>query len=1114
MLETETIVIDDIHKEYRRGRVRIPVLRGVSLTIRRGEMVALMGASGSGKTTLINLVGGFDRPTSGRYWLDGEELATFPEDSLARLRNRKVGFVFQNFNLLARQTALENVMMPLAYALPAPPAAECRACARALLERVGLGDRLDHEPSQLSGGEQQRVAIARALVNRCELLIADEPTGNLDSSTGEEILELFRRLHEEDGLTILLVTHDPSVASHADRIIRIRDGLICEDAGTDGTEAPEPPRVIGEARPPRETRHRHVRRRRPGLRSLAYTVATALRCLRRNAMRSALTTLGIVIGVAALIAIAEIGQGSARAIRAMLTETGVDNILVQSGAASRNGVSLGRGSIKTLTPEDSEAILRECPTVAGLAPIVYGRGQVVRGNRNWNPRSLYGTTPGFLAVRDWEDLAEGEPFTERDIRDVAMVCLLGRTIARELFGDESPVGLEVDVNGVPLQRPRRPGREGGEHHRRGPGRHRARPVDDGPLSGQRRSRRQNSGRSASSPANPTSPGEFLSRRYPRGQASLYPNTSTIQEMDSPRLERSSNIDTILVRSRSTEEIPAAMRQISELLRERHRIRPGDEDDFAVRDFTEIVRAVQATIGLVTGLLMCVALISLLVGGVGIMNIMLVSVTERYREIGLRHGGRRHARRHPPAVPGRGRRPLPARRRRRHPGGTGGIAPGPDAGRVADGTVAAGGRRIGVRLRHRGDHLRLLPGLEGLTPQPHRGPEVRMKSPLHHVSGSSRIRPKVTGLPRGPLDRQGGEEAGGGVQVAQGPSRRLAGRPGDGQEPRSLPGGKGDIEMIQGHHQPFADRLQESLLAGPAAEEGGELQGPGDRLKRRSFSRREEPFDNVLQFGHRADLLDVDPDTPAAGCRQQGESPRVREVELGWRPLAGALDGRLAVGAVAEDHRLRSGPQVEPEDLAERRPADDEAIPDRTAAEAIGPHHLVGREEPRESANLLDITVEFDPPDVDIARPDLGTSRRLRPRPDVRHPRHHRVTLSNLPDTGPMPEMTSVSSALVSREHTMQGRAGKDGYDRPLRERPATTTPKLGSTVALAWWSRGILRVTSRTQAHHPRRRATALMSPAHPDTLHPSFETASRVRSLTPTRNVSARQRRQTWPNS
>ncbi len=225
----ETILLDEIRKEYRRGRVRIPVLRGVSLAIGRGEMVALMGASGSGKTTLVNLIGGLDRPTSGRYWLDGVEVDRLPEESRALLRNRKVGFVFQNFNLLARQSALENVMMPLSYASPGLPARESRERARALLERVGLGDRLDHEPSQLSGGEQQRVAIARALVNRCELLIADEPTGNLDTQTGEEILDLFRRLNREDRLTILLVTHDPNVAAHADRLVRIRDGLVVED---------------------------------------------------------------------------------------------------------------------------------------------------------------------------------------------------------------------------------------------------------------------------------------------------------------------------------------------------------------------------------------------------------------------------------------------------------------------------------------------------------------------------------------------------------------------------------------------------------------------------------------------------------------------------------------------------------------------------------------------------------------------------------------------------------------------------------------------------------------------------------------------------------------------
>ncbi len=351
-------------------------------------------------------------------------------------------------------------------------------------------------------------------------------------------------------------------------------------------------------------------------------------------MRSALTTLGIVIGVAALIAIAEIGQGSARAIRAMLTETGVDNILVQSGAASRNGVSLGRGSNKTLRPEDAEAILRECPSVANLAPIVYGRGQAVHGNRNWNPMYLYGTTPGFLRVRDWQEMAEGEPFTDRDIRDVALVCLLGRTVARELFGDESPVGQEVDVNGVPLRVLGVLAAKGaniiGEDQ------------DDILLAPWTTVRYRVSGGASRLAAQAAEdvPSlamlvDSLARRYPRGSTSLYPASSPVREAATPKLERSSSVDSILVRSRSTAEIPAAMGQIRDLLRERHGIGPGDEDDFAVRDFTEVLRAVQATIRVVTGLLVCVALISLVVGGVGIMNIMLVSVTERYREIGLR-----------------------------------------------------------------------------------------------------------------------------------------------------------------------------------------------------------------------------------------------------------------------------------------------------------------------------------------------------------------------------------------------------------------------------------------------------------------------------------------------
>jgi len=227
------IRLEDIAKSYRLGDAHVPVLRGVSLAIARGEFVALMGPSGSGKSTLMNLLGCLDRPTSGRYWLDGEEISRASADRRAVIRGRRLGFVFQNFNLLARTSALQNVLMPLDYALERPSPRQARDRAVQLLTRVGLGQRLDHEPAQMSGGQQQRVAIARALINAPPVLLADEPTGNLDSRTSREVLELFREINAEQGITIILVTHDAGVARHADRAIRVHDGLVVEGAFAD-----------------------------------------------------------------------------------------------------------------------------------------------------------------------------------------------------------------------------------------------------------------------------------------------------------------------------------------------------------------------------------------------------------------------------------------------------------------------------------------------------------------------------------------------------------------------------------------------------------------------------------------------------------------------------------------------------------------------------------------------------------------------------------------------------------------------------------------------------------------------------------------------------------------
>lgn len=223
------IELKNIYKTYRIGDIQVPVLTGVSLQIGAGELVALMGSSGSGKSTLMNILGCLDRPTSGEYWLEQKEVGRFSADERAVLRNQSMGFVFQSFNLLPRASALENVMMPLSYSAGFISDKEARSRGREILDRVGLLDRLDHEPSQLSGGQQQRVAIARALINRPPVLFADEPTGNLDSNTSGEVLRMFQQLNQEDGITIILVTHDPVVARHARRIIRISDGVIVDE---------------------------------------------------------------------------------------------------------------------------------------------------------------------------------------------------------------------------------------------------------------------------------------------------------------------------------------------------------------------------------------------------------------------------------------------------------------------------------------------------------------------------------------------------------------------------------------------------------------------------------------------------------------------------------------------------------------------------------------------------------------------------------------------------------------------------------------------------------------------------------------------------------------------
>jgi ABC-type antimicrobial peptide transport system permease subunit len=370
---------------------------------------------------------------------------------------------------------------------------------------------------------------------------------------------------------------------------------------------------------------------------------TALRALRRNAMRSALTTLGIIIGVGAVIAMTEIGQGSSMAVQKTIASMGANNILVLPGTASTGGVSFGSGSVMTLTPQDSDAVSRECPAVNCVATVVRARTQVTFGNKNWVPLYIYGTTPSFLEVREWMDLEEGEPFTDADVRNGNRVCLVGQTIKRELFNDQSPLGREIRLQNVAFK-------VVGVLSTRGANMM-GLDQDDivlAPWTSIKArvssSMLQNVNQSSPSASNTTTTAatvnaattvNSLNQSYPGTQDSIYPTVDPLRATDYPQQTRFANIDQILVRANSTEEIPIAIHQMSDLLHQRHHIKPGQLDDFNVRDMTEMANALGASTKTMTRSLLFVALVSLIVGGVGIMNIMLVSVTERTREIGLR-----------------------------------------------------------------------------------------------------------------------------------------------------------------------------------------------------------------------------------------------------------------------------------------------------------------------------------------------------------------------------------------------------------------------------------------------------------------------------------------------
>jgi macrolide transport system ATP-binding/permease protein len=606
------IQVRDAVKIYRLGDTQVHALRGVSLTIRRGEFVAIMGASGSGKSTLMNILGCLDKPTRGDYLLEGVDVAQLDEPALARIRGRRIGFVFQTFNLLARTSALENVELPLFYAAQLGGNTQR---ARDMLGMLGLAERERNQPNQLSGGQQQRVAIARALVNEPAIVLADEPTGNLDSETALDIMATIRALNRERGVTIVLVTHERELAELADRIVTIRDGRILTDQATARTAIERQTRALPAVQAYRE--QRFAGRLDAWLHEAAslgwMAVFAALRAIGRNKLRSALTMLGVFIGVAALIAMVAVGEGARAAVEAQVQSLGTDLLVVLPGATRINGVRAGHGSAESLRVRDVGSILEQDGAVSDASYVNRQSTQVVNGTQNWST-SVQGVSPSYLAIRRWP-VAAGRTLSDEDDHDGAAVCVLGNTVVTNLFGEfADPIGATVLVKNVPM-------------------------VVIGVLAIK--------GHSASGQDQDdvvlipftTSQERILGVATPSSTQTLANNVfATIGPPPNPfgvtpKLE--GFVNTIYVQARSPALVKLALEQVTKTLEKQHHILPGKDDDFVVRDLTEIAEVAEASSQAMELLLAAIASISLVVGGIGIMNILLVSVTERTREIGIR-----------------------------------------------------------------------------------------------------------------------------------------------------------------------------------------------------------------------------------------------------------------------------------------------------------------------------------------------------------------------------------------------------------------------------------------------------------------------------------------------
>lgn len=550
------------------GDSTVKALNDVTLTIESGDFIAIMGPSGSGKSTLMHVIGLLDAVDSGEYWLNGKRVSDLSDDEIAIQRRNAIGFVFQQFNLLPRLTAAENVALPLLYSQKKIN----YELSHKLLDIVGLGTRKHHRPNELSGGQQQRVAIARSLINQPLMVLADEPTGNLDSVSKQDIMSLLKELNSQ-GITVVLVTHEDEIGTQAKRLIRMRDGKVQSDErlqalkNSQDSNAKSPNANKGEARDAIAELWEHLRQ---GFNTLA-----------ANKIRTALSMLGILIGVAAVVAMLALGTGAKKAIADQLASLGSNLLVLRSGAVRVGGVSQEAGSNTRLDMEDAQAIKNQIPLIRDAAPNVNGKAQITYRNKNWNTQIL-GTTPAYVQIRSAKP-ESGRFFTEHENKKRALLVVIGVTVVKELFDSQSPIGAMIKINKTNFQ-----------------------VIGILPEKGANGYRDQD-------------------------DIVVIPALTAMH-----RLLGKDNVDSIDLEVKDADSIEEAQDSILDFMNKRKKIAFSQQEGaFQIRNMAEIQSALSESSQTMSLLLASIAAISLLVGGIGIMNIMLISVTERTKEIGLR-----------------------------------------------------------------------------------------------------------------------------------------------------------------------------------------------------------------------------------------------------------------------------------------------------------------------------------------------------------------------------------------------------------------------------------------------------------------------------------------------